>query len=84
MESSSHTFVPETGLPAQRRRKTRLACNPCRSCKTGCDGRKPVCSGCAMRGWDDKCGWQDTVIQPPVLLSLADLDRRLQKLEHES
>ncbi|KAL1841467.1 hypothetical protein VTJ49DRAFT_7022 [Mycothermus thermophilus] len=66
-----------------RRRKARLACNPCRARKTGCDGRKPVCSACALRGWQDKCIYPDTVLQPSTALTLVDIDRRLQKLENE-
>ncbi|KAK5659653.1 hypothetical protein OQA88_861 [Cercophora sp. LCS_1] len=57
-----HTFIAESGVPGQRRRKVRLACNPCRARKTGCDGRKPVCTACTLRGWEGKCGWQDTVM----------------------
>ncbi|KAL2181157.1 fungal-specific transcription factor domain-containing protein [Thermothelomyces heterothallicus CBS 202.75] len=82
MEASQHTFVAETGQPTQRRKKARLACNPCRARKTGCDGRKPVCSACSMRGWDDKCFYPDSVMQPSTALTLVDIDRRLQKLEN--
>ncbi|KAL2147643.1 hypothetical protein VTI28DRAFT_8097 [Corynascus sepedonium] len=84
MEASQHTFVAETGQPAQRRKKARLACNPCRARKTGCDGRKPVCSACSMRGWSDKCFYPDSVMQPSTALTLVDIDRRLQKLENEA
>ncbi|KAK3899897.1 activator of stress genes 1 [Staphylotrichum tortipilum] len=84
MGTPQHTFVPETGLPGQRRRKARLACNPCRARKTGCDGRKPVCSACSLRGWEDKCGYPDSVMQPSAALTLVDLDRRLHKLESET
>ncbi|KAK3985203.1 activator of stress genes 1 [Cladorrhinum sp. PSN332] len=84
MDSPSHVFVAETGQPAQRRRKVRLACTLCRARKTGCDGRKPVCTACSLRGWDDKCGYQDSVIQSSAALTLVDLDRRLQRLENES
>ncbi|KAK4233970.1 hypothetical protein C8A03DRAFT_19051 [Achaetomium macrosporum] len=84
MDAAQHTFVTETGQPAQRRRKVRLACNPCRARKTGCDGRKPVCSACTLRGWEDKCGYPDSVMQPSAALTLVDLDRRLQKLENEA
>ncbi len=68
MGTAQHTFVPETGQPGQRRRKARLACNPCRARKTGCDGRKPVCSACSLRGWEDKCGYPDSVMQPSAAL----------------
>ncbi|KAK4225671.1 activator of stress genes 1 [Podospora fimiseda] len=84
MDSPSHVFVAETGQPAQRRRKVRLACTLCRARKTGCDGRKPVCTACSLRGWDNKCGYQDSVIQSSAALTLVDLDRRLQRLENES
>ncbi|EPE05020.1 fungal specific transcription factor [Ophiostoma piceae UAMH 11346] len=33
----------------QRRRKTTLACEPCRERKSRCDGRKPICSTCEHR-----------------------------------
>ncbi|KAL2163997.1 hypothetical protein VTH06DRAFT_3211 [Thermothelomyces fergusii] len=82
MEASKHTFVAETGQPAQRRKKARLACNPCRARKTGCDGRKPVCSACSMRDWVDKCSYPNSVMQPSTVLTLVDIDRRLQKLEN--
>ncbi|KAK3322722.1 fungal-specific transcription factor domain-containing protein [Apodospora peruviana] len=82
--SSQHTFIAETGKPSQRRRKARLACNPCRQRKTGCDGHKPVCSACSQRGWEDKCSWQDSVMQNNSALSLVDLDRRLQRLESDA
>ncbi|KAK4441998.1 fungal-specific transcription factor domain-containing protein, partial [Podospora aff. communis PSN243] len=81
MESSTSAFIPESGQPSQRRRKVRLACNPCRARKTGCDGKKPVCTACALRGWDERCQWQDSVMPTSSALSLADLDRRLQRLE---
>ncbi|KAK4464105.1 activator of stress genes 1 [Cladorrhinum samala] len=84
MDSPKHIFVSETGQPASRRRKVRLACTLCRARKTGCDGRKPVCTACSLRGWDDKCGYQDSVIQSSAALTLVDLDRRLQRLESES
>ncbi|KAH6849606.1 fungal-specific transcription factor domain-containing protein [Chaetomium sp. MPI-CAGE-AT-0009] len=84
MGTPQHTFVAETGQPPQRRRKARLACNPCRARKTGCDGRKPVCSACSLRGWDDKCGYPDSVMQPSAALTLVELDRRLQRLENDA
>ncbi|AEO68765.1 uncharacterized protein THITE_2118382 [Thermothielavioides terrestris NRRL 8126] len=83
MEPVGHTFVTETGQPTQRRRKARLACNPCRARKTGCDGRKPVCMACSLRGWEDRCTYPDSVMQQSGALTLVDLDRRLQKLENE-
>ncbi|KAE9372615.1 hypothetical protein N431DRAFT_439694 [Stipitochalara longipes BDJ] len=70
--------------PPNKRRKTQLACHPCRARKTGCDGHRPHCSACVMRGWQDRCGYQEKEIQAfastpaPTLL---DLDRRLRKLE---
>ncbi|KAK3332362.1 fungal-specific transcription factor domain-containing protein [Cercophora scortea] len=83
-EGPSRTFIAESGVPGQRRRKPRLACNPCRARKSGCDGKKPVCSGCQLRGWQDSCSWQDSVLNSSAVLTLADLDRRLQKLESEA
>ncbi|KAL2130112.1 hypothetical protein VTI74DRAFT_6891 [Chaetomium olivicolor] len=80
---TQHTYIIESGQPTQRRRKARFACNPCRARKTGCDGRKPVCTGCSLRGWEDKCGYPSTVMQPSAALTLVELDRRLQKLENE-
>ncbi|KAK4123139.1 hypothetical protein N657DRAFT_645869 [Parathielavia appendiculata] len=82
METSQHTFIPESGLPTQRRRKARLACTPCRARKTGCDGKKPVCTACSLRGWEDKCSYPDTVMQASTALALVELERRLQKLEN--
>ncbi|KAK4153595.1 activator of stress genes 1 [Chaetomidium leptoderma] len=84
METPQHTFVPETGQPSQRRRKARLACNSCRARKTGCDGRKPVCSACSLRGWEDKCGYPDSVMQQSTALTLVELDQRLLKLEYDA
>ncbi|GAB1320014.1 Fungal-specific transcription factor domain-containing protein [Madurella fahalii] len=84
METPTHAFVAETGQSTQRRRKARLACNPCRARKTGCDGRKPVCSACSLRGWDDKCDYPDSVMQPSTALTLVDIDRRLQRLEKDA
>lgn len=81
---TARKFIPETGVAPQRRRKARLACDPCRSRKTGCDGRRPICTACGVRGWADKCTWQDSVLQPPTGVSLVDLERRLKRLEHES
>ncbi|KAH6624143.1 hypothetical protein B0J18DRAFT_169168 [Chaetomium sp. MPI-SDFR-AT-0129] len=81
MEKPHHTFVAETGQGIQRRRKSRLACNPCRARKTGCDGRKPVCTACSLRGWDDKCSYPDSVMQQSAALTLVELDRRVQRLE---
>ncbi|KAH6635993.1 hypothetical protein F5144DRAFT_591292 [Chaetomium tenue] len=73
MGTPQHTFVAETGQPPQRRRKARLACNPCRARKTGCDGRRPVCTACSLRGWDDKCGYPDSVMQPSAALQSRSL-----------
>ena len=68
MDPTSNPFIAETGLPVVRRRKVRLACNPCRARKTGCDGQKPVCTACSLRGWDERCDWQDSVLPGPNAL----------------
>ena len=67
---NQHPFVAETGRPIHPRRKSRLACNVCRARKTGCDGRKPVCTACSLKGWADKCGYPDSVMQPSAALSV--------------
>lgn len=67
---NQHPFVAETGRPSNPRRKSRLACNVCRARKTGCDGRKPVCTACSLKGWADKCGYPDSVMQPSAALSV--------------
>jgi len=48
--------------PPNKRRKAKLACHPCRARKTGCDGHRPHCSSCVMRGWQDRCGYQEKEI----------------------
>jgi len=50
--------------PPNKRRKTQLACHPCRTRKTGCDGHRPHCSSCVMRGWQDRCGYQEKETYP--------------------
>ncbi|KAL2270513.1 hypothetical protein VTJ83DRAFT_2697 [Remersonia thermophila] len=80
MEAPHSMSLPDPGQ-SSRRRKSRLACNPCRARKTGCDGRRPMCSACALRGWQDKCAYPDTVQQPSTAMTLVEFDRRLQRLE---
>ncbi|OJJ42358.1 hypothetical protein ASPZODRAFT_137296, partial [Penicilliopsis zonata CBS 506.65] len=45
-------------VPPRRRRKTRLACISCRIRKTGCDGGRPACGTCVVRGRPDQCVYQ--------------------------
>jgi hypothetical protein len=53
--------------PPTKRRKTQLACHSCRDRKIGCDGHRPHCSSCVMRGWQDRCSYQEKEI--PSFLS---------------
>ncbi|KAK9369864.1 fungal-specific transcription factor domain-containing protein [Lipomyces kononenkoae] len=69
----------EAAAPSKRRKAT-LACNLCRARKTGCDGLRPYCTSCNLRGWQDRCSYQETLSQPPVL-SILDLDKRVRQLE---
>ncbi|KAH8878592.1 hypothetical protein GQ53DRAFT_86613 [Thozetella sp. PMI_491] len=67
-------------MPPNKRRKTQLACTLCRARKTGCDGGRPHCTSCVMRGWEDRCSYQDKASASPALV-LLELQKRLQKLE---
>ncbi|EXL65366.1 hypothetical protein FOPG_18402 [Fusarium oxysporum f. sp. conglutinans race 2 54008] len=67
-------------LPPRRRRRTQLACNPCRARKTGCDGRRPVCTLCSMKAMGDQCAYQERPSSSKTL-TLSDVNNRLQSLE---
>lgn len=49
--------------PPRKRRKTQLACHPCRARKTGCDAQRPYCSSCVTRGWENRCGYPEPASQ---------------------
>ncbi|TPX18488.1 uncharacterized protein E0L32_011601 [Thyridium curvatum] len=69
------------GTPApKRRKKTQLACAPCRARKTGCDGHRPHCRPCVSRGWQDKCQYPESVTGSRAL-TLVGIEKRLVSLE---
>ncbi|KAF9877422.1 transcriptional regulatory protein [Colletotrichum karsti] len=68
-------------LPPRKRRKTQLACNPCRTRKSGCDGVRPVCSTCKSRGLQQQCAYQESVLHASSRPTLSELQRRLERLE---
>ncbi|KAK9249787.1 fungal-specific transcription factor domain-containing protein [Lipomyces tetrasporus] len=70
----------ESAAAPSKRRKATQACNVCRARKTGCDGLRPYCTSCNLRGWQDRCSYQEALSQPPVL-SILDLDKRVRQLE---
>ncbi|WQF75370.1 hypothetical protein CDEST_00384 [Colletotrichum destructivum] len=74
--SSAPVFVPP-----RKRRKTQLACNPCRARKSGCDGARPVCSPCRSKGWQQQCTYQESVLHASSRPSISELQRRLERLE---
>ncbi|KAF4629417.1 hypothetical protein G7Y89_g8733 [Cudoniella acicularis] len=41
--AASEQSPADPTAPPNKRRKTQLACHPCRARKTGCDGRRPCC-----------------------------------------
>ncbi len=45
--------------PPPKRRKRPLACDQCRNRKVGCDGVRPACGMCVIRGWEDRCAYQE-------------------------
>ncbi|KAK2602912.1 hypothetical protein N8I77_009409 [Diaporthe amygdali] len=47
----------EAAQPIHKRRRVTVACDSCRSKKSKCDGRRPVCSRCA--GYDFICTWNE-------------------------
>ncbi|KAJ8104425.1 fungal-specific transcription factor domain-containing protein [Lipomyces tetrasporus] len=57
----------ESAAAPSKRRKATQACNVCRARKTGCDGLRPYCTSCNLRGWQDRCSYQEALSQPPVL-----------------
>lgn len=67
-DTTEQTFIAERGLAAQSPRRVRLACYPCRARKAMCDGRKPVCTTCSLRGWQDSCRWLDKELPKPSTL----------------
>ncbi|KAI3573491.1 fungal-specific transcription factor domain-containing protein [Fusarium oxysporum f. sp. albedinis] len=70
----------QNALPPRRRRRTQLACNPCRARKTGCDGRRPVCTSCSMKALGDQCAYQERASSSKTP-TLSDVNSRLQSLE---
>ncbi|KAG7071143.1 transcriptional regulatory protein [Colletotrichum scovillei] len=68
-------------LPPRKRRKTQLACNPCRARKSGCDGARPVCSSCTSKGWQQRCTYQESVLHASSTPSISQLSKRLERLE---
>ncbi|KAF6832159.1 transcriptional regulatory protein [Colletotrichum musicola] len=68
-------------VPPRKRRKTQLACNPCRARKSGCDGARPVCSACRSKGLQQQCAYQESVLRTSSTPTLSELHQRLQRLE---
>nr|XP_036577177.1 transcriptional regulatory protein [Colletotrichum truncatum]KAF6784089.1 transcriptional regulatory protein [Colletotrichum truncatum] len=68
-------------VPPRKRRKTQLACNPCRARKSGCDGMRPVCTSCRTKGWVQQCAYQESVLRASSRPTISELQRRLERLE---
>ncbi|RDW63567.1 hypothetical protein BP6252_11112 [Coleophoma cylindrospora] len=66
-------------MQAQKRRKIRLACGPCRDRKTRCDGGQPVCKSCETRGMEGKCSYEKGSLR--ANLPVAEIESRLRRLE---
>jgi hypothetical protein len=64
-----------------KRRKVAESCKVCRAKKTKCDGRRPDCSPCTAK--DIACEYNDPTV-PVSAGSLADIEKRLQKLEQQA
>ncbi|KAH8660825.1 fungal-specific transcription factor domain-containing protein [Tricladium varicosporioides] len=64
-------------IQLQKRRKTLLACRQCRTRKTRCNGRRPLCGSCEDRGW--QCLYESSAPKPHS--SLVDMESRLSRLE---
>lgn len=56
-------------IPPRKRRRTRLACHSCRARKVGCDGNRPYCTACSMRGQVDQCIYQQQDLSNPTKVS---------------
>lgn len=67
------TVTEATSPPTRRKRsKISLACNNCRSRKTRCDGRLPVCLACDRRRVGSTCIFE----RPPLDLNKQDAESR--------
>ncbi|KAL2831287.1 hypothetical protein BJY01DRAFT_260581 [Aspergillus pseudoustus] len=62
-----------------RRRRSALACNTCRSRRTKCDGQRPRCSFCTARGRD--CSYEESQNLPPSPLK-GELAKLWEQLDH--
>lgn len=52
-------------LPRRTRRRTAKACTPCRIRKSGCDGGRPFCSLCKVKGSTENCVYQTPLNREP-------------------
>ncbi|KAF5528159.1 Sorbicillinoid biosynthetic cluster transcription factor sor3 [Colletotrichum aenigma] len=68
-------------VPPRKRRKTQLACNPCRARKSGCDGTRPVCTACQKKGMQQQCTYQESVLHTSSRPTISELQKRLERLE---
>ncbi|KAF5515399.1 Sorbicillinoid biosynthetic cluster transcription factor sor3 [Colletotrichum siamense] len=68
-------------VPPRKRRKTQLACNPCRARKSGCDGTRPVCTACQKKGMQQQCTYQESVLHASSRPTISEIQKRLERLE---
>ncbi|TPX12372.1 uncharacterized protein E0L32_007019 [Thyridium curvatum] len=72
----------ETGRRQVKRRKIALACNYCRSRKTRCDGRQPICSTCEAKGSTLDCIYPEATLKTRRYVS--SLEARVQEYERRA
>ncbi|RAH78358.1 hypothetical protein BO86DRAFT_368945 [Aspergillus japonicus CBS 114.51] len=78
METVRPTPTHSIILP-RKRRKVRLACNPCRQTKTRCDGHQPSCSTCASKGVSEHCVYEKETLKTQRYVAI--LEERVKELE---
>lgn len=70
----------EDDAPPPKRQRTALACNSCRSRKSRCNGKRPVCSMCSAN--DLQCVYRRQLTPPKRQpQALTSMQARLEKLE---
>ncbi|KAH8588841.1 fungal-specific transcription factor domain-containing protein [Bisporella sp. PMI_857] len=70
--------------PVSKRRRVGIACGPCRTRKSRCDGIRPKCSGCIELGYE--CIYTQTASMTNVIVGkeyLAGIEDRLKLVEQE-
>lgn len=68
--------------PANKRRRTALACNACRTRKSRCDGKRPNCTACIQSSLE--CIYEASESSTNIIVAkeyVADLETRLRKME---